>query len=272
MKNKFLISESERERILNLHINATKKQYLSEQVSEDDLKQKFISRMNWIYVDNNTAISRFTDGQVLAQGIGYLTRSTDGSIPQIIITNLTSGSFQPGAVMTENQWKTWENTAFRDFPRITKVSKDDNGNTVLDLNKLFDTDEKVGDVSNPVTFVQGYPPFSSTRLDEERDYYQYEPQLKDLYSKASSLSTPDFVQALNDINPSYLERVEPSNNVYNSFQDYTNQTPCKPTYELYNITNLLNVVISKLIYEFEFQKSLYNRDKDVTLTQFNCND
>ncbi len=141
----------------------------------------------------------------------------------------------------------------------------------MKLDKPFEGDG-LGDVSNPIRYIQGYPPFKSTRLDEEREYYKSEDQLLELLSNAPNMTTSDFVQTLSEIDSTYLDRVEPSSSVYNTYQDYVNKKPCRPTYELYKITNLLNIVISKLIFEFEFQKELYNRDQDVTLTPFNCND
>ena len=50
--NKFIITEEERSRILNMHVDRTKKQYLSEDFEEDDVENEcedFIDLMGYIY-------------------------------------------------------------------------------------------------------------------------------------------------------------------------------------------------------------------------------
>jgi hypothetical protein len=70
MKNLFLINEDERNRILNLHETATKRQYLSEQSKDENVINSDVSRIS------SLAQQRTTNGNIITQLSGILKEYT----------------------------------------------------------------------------------------------------------------------------------------------------------------------------------------------------
>jgi len=123
MNNKFLISESEKNRILNLHKHATKKQYLFEQVTEDDKNlfgQQVIKRYNYLNEETNLDVfTKYLQGRKTAEGVG----SINGNV--LTVSEVKNGPFYVGGLI-----KTDTLNKGKDVPRIVAVLTNETGDDV----------------------------------------------------------------------------------------------------------------------------------------------
>lgn len=89
MKNPFLLSEEEKNRILTLHENATKKQYLKENITEPEMTEGELDEIDWGQVGTSTAAG--AAGGAAFAGVGAIPGAIIGGAANIIY-QLVSGS------------------------------------------------------------------------------------------------------------------------------------------------------------------------------------
>jgi hypothetical protein len=154
MNNKFLISESEKNRILNLHKNATKKQYLFEQVTEEDktlLGQQVIKRYNYLNEGTNLDVfAKYLQGKKTAEGVG----SINGNV--LTVSEVKNGPFYVGGLI-----KTDTLNKGKDVPRIVAVLTNEIGDDVknqkLESGNVgtYLLDKSVNTPQNSINIYQG---------------------------------------------------------------------------------------------------------------------
>lgn len=89
MKNPFLISEEEKNRILTLHENSTKKQYLKENITEPEMTEGELDEIDWGQVGSSSAAG--AAGGAAFLGVGAIPGAIIGGAANIIY-QLVSGS------------------------------------------------------------------------------------------------------------------------------------------------------------------------------------
>jgi len=256
MKQKFLISEEEKNRILNLHVEATKKNYIFEQI-ETSLLDKFRSRMYWIYELNNDLLKKYTEGEITAKGEGSYNKTTN----TITITNLEIGKFIVGGLIyTEDQWNNRSDTT--KYPRVTNVDEKDISQIVLTIKDPEGAFSPLTDNSN-TKFYQGYKPYYDIKgsILGNVKFLQNERRWVDLFDGSEDMTEEEFEEEANNIDGTSLDEVtNPSKIIDSQGKDCTSKV---------SLINDLNVIISRLIQRYE-NDTFTNKNRE-QLEPWNCN-